>query len=82
MNSPRRPLFFETLIVPYSSHSVKLGCLFLLFCDFCFISLQVQLRFSLKFPYEHVKLISMRFESSIVIGQQLRELACDWPADK
>ena len=24
----------------------------------------------------------MRFESNIVIGQQLRELACDWLADK
>ena len=44
--------------------------------------MQVQLRFSLKFPYEHVKLFSMRFENSFVIGQQLRELACDWPADK
>ena len=44
--------------------------------------MQVQLRFSLKFPYDHVKFFSMRFESSIVIGQQLRELACDWPADK
>ena len=27
-------------------------------------------------------MFSMRFESSFVIGQQLRELACDWPADK
>ena len=44
--------------------------------------MQVQLRLTLKLPYEHVKLFSMRFESSFVIGQQLRELACDWPADK
>ena len=33
-------------------------------------------------PYEHVKLFSVRFESSFVIGQKLRELACDWLADK
>ena len=29
-----------------------------------------------------LNLYTMRFESSIVIGQQLRELAWDWPADK
>ena len=33
-----------------------------------FFAIFVQLRFSLKFPYEHVKLFSLRFESSIVIG--------------
>ena len=58
------------------------GHIFLLFCHFCLISLQVQPLFSLQFPYEHAKLFSMCFESSFVIGQQLRELACDWPADK
>ena len=69
-----------TLIVLYSSNPVKLGCIFLLFCHFCLIYLQVQVRISLKFPYEHVELFSMGVESSIVIGQQLRELACNWPA--
>ena len=44
--------------------------------------LQEQILLTLKFLYEHVKLFSMRFESSIVIGQQLRELPCDWPEAK
>ena len=71
-----------TLIVHNSSHCVKLGCLFLLFCNFCRISLQVQLRFSLKFPYGHVELFSVLVESRFVIGQKLRELPYDGPSDK
>ena len=53
-----------------------------LFWHFCLLSVQVQLRLTLKFSYDHVKMLSMSFDSSIVIGQLLRELACDWPADK
>ena len=53
-----------------------------LFCHFCLLSVQVQLRLTLKLSYDHVKMFSMSFGSSIVIGQQLRELACDWPATK
>ena len=53
-----------------------------LFCPFCLLSVQVQLRLTLKFSYDHVRMFSMSLDSSIVIGQQLRELACDWPAAK
>ena len=53
-----------------------------LFWHFCLLPVQVQLRLTLKFSYDHVKMFSMSFDSSIVIGQQLRELACDWPAAK
>ena len=37
---------------------------------------------TLKFPYEHAKLFSVSYESSIVIAHQLRELACNWPVAK
>ena len=51
-----------------------------LFWHFCLLSVQVQLRLTLKFSYDHVKMFSMSFDSSIVIGQQLRELHGLWLA--
>ena len=55
-----------------SSLSVKVGCQFFFSCisDFCLVFLKVQHRFSLKFPYEHIRLFSM------CVGKEHR----NWPA--
>ena len=59
-----------TLTVPYSSHSVKLGCLFILFCHFCLISLQLSTR-PCTFPPAHWRLILLIHDFSLVIEGKL-----------
>ena len=84
-----RPRLCPTRLCPHTfvpthvcAHTHLCPDMLYLFCHFCLLSVQVQLRLTLKFSYDHVKMFSMSFDSSSVIGQQLRELACDWPAAK